>query len=82
MSHPGGPEVLELKEVPDPKPKKDWVLIQFARNLSNCLGDSPRNDRNPAWTTGSYPGRIKLRWFGSCEYRTGYGSSCLFHDPK
>lgn len=28
MSHPGGPEVLELKEVPDPKPKKNWVLIQ------------------------------------------------------
>lgn len=28
MSHPGGPEVLEFKEVPDPKPKKNWVLIQ------------------------------------------------------
>ena len=28
MSHPGGPEVLEFKEVPDPQPKKNWVLIR------------------------------------------------------
>ena len=28
MSHPGGPEVLELKETPDPQPKKNWVLIR------------------------------------------------------
>lgn len=28
MTRPGGPEVLELKEVPDPQPKKDWVLVR------------------------------------------------------
>ncbi|WP_353573316.1 zinc-binding dehydrogenase [Candidatus Albibeggiatoa sp. nov. BB20] len=28
ISRAGDPEVLELREVPDPKPKKGWVLIQ------------------------------------------------------
>lgn len=28
MTRPGGVEVLELKEVPDPQPKKDWVLVR------------------------------------------------------
>ncbi len=28
MEHPGGPEVLELREVPDPEPRPGWVLIR------------------------------------------------------
>ena len=28
MTKAGGPEVLELREVPDPQPKDKWILIR------------------------------------------------------
>ena len=40
VSVPGGPEVLELKEVPTPEPRHGWVLIRvmaFGLNRSEMF---------------------------------------------
>ena len=29
IEHPGGPEVLQLKEIPTPEPRSGWVLIKI-----------------------------------------------------
>lgn len=47
ISEPGGPEKLELREVPRPQPKRGWVLLRnraFGLNRSEWftrIGDSP-----------------------------------------
>jgi putative PIG3 family NAD(P)H quinone oxidoreductase len=47
ISHPGGPDVLELREVPRPEPGNDQILVRVAATAVNRADLSQRLGRYP-----------------------------------